>query len=64
VVRSVRSSGSGHKLKHGRFPLYRRRHVFTVMMGKHWHRLPREIVESPSLEMLKSHPDAVLSNWL
>jgi len=29
---------------------------------KYWHRLPREAVESPSLETLKSHLDKVLDN--
>ena len=29
-----------------------------------WHRLPREVVESPSLAILKSRLDTVLGNWL
>jgi len=31
---------------------------------EHWHRLPREAVESPSLEILKSQLDMVLGKWL
>jgi len=33
---------------------------------KHWHRLPREVVEAPSLETFKTRLDGTLSNliWL
>jgi len=33
---------------------------------KHWHRLPREAVEAPSLETFKARLDGALSNlvWL
>jgi len=33
---------------------------------KHWHRLPREVVEVPSLETFKVRLDGALSNliWL
>ncbi|KAK4823442.1 LOW QUALITY PROTEIN: hypothetical protein QYF61_002128 [Mycteria americana] len=34
-----------------------RKHVFTVRVAKNWHRLPRELVESTSLEIFKSHLD-------
>ena len=54
--------GSGHKLQHRRFPLNIRKHFFTVRVTEHWHRLPREVVESPSLEIFKSHLDMVLGN--
>jgi len=35
-----------------------------VKVTKHWHRLPREAVESPSLEIFKSHLDVVPGNQL
>jgi len=34
------------------------------MVSIHWHRLPRKVVESPSLEIFKSCLDMVLGNWL
>ena len=35
---------------------------FTVRGTEHWNRLPREAVESPSLETYKTHLDAYLCN--
>ncbi|KAK4823779.1 hypothetical protein QYF61_006501 [Mycteria americana] len=64
VVPSARTRGHGHTMKHRRFPLNIRKHFCTVRASKHRHRLPREIVESPSLEIFKGHLDAVLSNQL
>jgi len=57
-------TGKGHKLKHRRFPLDIRKCYFTVSMTEHWHRLPREVVVSSSLEILKSCLDVVLGSWL
>ncbi|KAK4826351.1 hypothetical protein QYF61_007945 [Mycteria americana] len=41
--------GNGSKLCHGRFRLDIRRHFFTKRMVKHLNRLPREVVDAPSL---------------
>ena len=65
VVPSARTGGNGHKLKHKRISLNTRKHFFTVRVTEHWHRLPRELLESPSLEKaVKSCLDMVLGNWL
>jgi len=37
-----------------------RKNFFTERVVKHWSRLPREVVESPSLEMFKKHVDLAL----
>jgi len=30
---------------------------------RHWHRLPREVVDAPSLEVFKARLDGALSKW-
>jgi len=55
VVPRERTRSNGHRLKHRRFPLNIRKHLFIVRVTEHWHRLPREAVESPALEIPKSH---------
>ncbi|KAK4830662.1 hypothetical protein QYF61_012542 [Mycteria americana] len=64
VVPSDRTRGNGHKLKHRRCCLDIRKHFFPVRVTKCWHRSPREVVESPRLEIFKSHLDTVLGNLL
>lgn len=58
------TSGNGHQRKHRRFLLNIRKHFFPVRVMERWHRLPRELVESPSLEIVKSHLDMVLGSGL
>jgi len=41
-----------------------RKHSFTVRVAKHRHRLPREVVQSPSLEKFKTPLVAGLGNLL
>ena len=64
MVPSDRTKSSGHKLIHRRFPLKISKHFFTVRVTESWHTLPEEVVECPSLEVLESHLDVVLSSLL
>ncbi|KFO88225.1 hypothetical protein N320_11324, partial [Buceros rhinoceros silvestris] len=55
---------NGFKLKRGRFRLDIRKKFFTVKVVKHWHRLPREVVDAPSLEPLKARLNGALGNLI
>ncbi|KGL84255.1 hypothetical protein N309_09557, partial [Tinamus guttatus] len=51
---------NGYKLKHRKFHLHVRKNFFPVRVTEHWHRLPREAVEAPSLEIFPTRLDATL----
>ena len=64
VVSSDTIKGNGHKLEHRKFHLNMEKNFFTLRVTEHWNRLPRELVESPSLEIFKTQLDAFLCNLL
>lgn len=61
VVTTDGTRGNRHKLEHMIFQLHTRKQFFTIRVVKIWHRLPKEVFESPSLE---TWLDMVLGNLL
>ena len=56
--------GKGFKVKEGRFRLDVRKQFFTRRVVRHWHRLPSEVVNAPTLKALKVRFDGFLGSLI
>ncbi|KGL76354.1 hypothetical protein N309_02284, partial [Tinamus guttatus] len=53
---------NGLKLHQGRFRLSIRKNFYMEKVVKHWNRLPKEVVDSPSLAAFRKCVDEALSD--
>ena len=64
VVCSNRTRGNGLILEHRKFCTNIWKNFYMVKVMEHCNRLPREVAESPSVEIFKSHLDTYLRDVL
>lgn len=60
-ITSNRMKGNGLKLHQGKL-VDIMKHFFTEGVVKHWNRPPREMVESPTLELFRGYEDVSFSD--
>ena len=51
---TIEEGAMGRNWNNRKFYTNRRKNLFTVRVMQHWNRLPRDVVESPFLEIFKT----------
>ena len=62
MVCSDRTKNNGLKFEHRKFHTNMKKNSFMVWVMELWNRLPREVVECPSMEILKTQLNTFLCN--
>lgn len=64
MVPNDRTGSNGHKLETHEFESEHENILFMEMVTKHWNRMPREVMESASAEILRTHLGMILERLL
>ena len=64
IVCSDRTRSNGLNLEHWKIHTNMWNILFMIKVTQHWNRLPRQVVESPSMEIFKTCLDAYLCDLL
>jgi len=60
----IKNTMNHYRLQKSLHQFNMRKNFFPLRVTEHWNRLPREVVESPSLEISKTCLDKVLCSLL